>query len=484
MYSERNIKKGLKEKKFSSVEIVKEHLDKIKKEDEKIKAFVTLREDGALKEAVEVDKKIASGEKLRLLEGIPVGLKDNMATKSLKTTCSSKILEDFVPPYDAGAVVKIKEKGGIILGKLNMDEFAMGSSTENSAFFDTKNPWDLERVPGGSSGGSAAAVSAGFAPISYGSDTGGSVRIPASFCGVVGLKPTYGLVSRYGLIALASSLDQIGPFGKSVEDCIYGLEGVQGFDEKDSTSKDVKMSDYFEEIKKGIKGLKVGVPEEFFDHGIDKEIKEKVEDNIKILEKLGANIERFSLPITETGLSAYYIISSAEASSNLGRYDGVRYGVRTEGYSSFEELIVKSRTEGFGEEVKRRIMLGTYALSSGYYDAYYKKSMIFRKKVEKLFDDAFDKYDVVVSPTLTVLPFKLGEKISNPMEMYLSDTFTVNINLAGVPAISVPAGFSQEGLPIGMQFIGDKFNEDILFRFAYALEQELKLDLDPWKEGR
>ncbi len=484
MYSVRDIKKGLKEKKFSSVEIVKEHLDKIKKEDEKIKAFVTLREDGALKEAVEVDKKIASGEKLRLLEGIPVGLKDNMATKGLKTTCSSKILEDFVPPYDAGAVVKIKEKGGIILGKLNMDEFAMGSSNENSAFFDTKNPWDLSRVPGGSSGGSAAAVSAGFAPISYGSDTGGSVRIPASFCGVVGLKPTYGLVSRYGLIALASSLDQIGPFGKSVEDCIYGLEGVQGFDEKDSTSKDVKMSDYFEEIKKGIKGLKVGVPEEFFDHGIDKEIKEKVEDNIKILEKLGANIERFSLPITETGLSAYYIISSAEASSNLGRYDGVRYGVRTEDYRSFEELIVKSRTEGFGEEVKRRIMLGTYALSSGYYDAYYKKAMIFRKKVEKLFDDAFEKYDVVVSPTLPVLPFKLGEKRSNPMEMYLSDTFTVNINLAGIPALSLPAGFSKEGLPIGMQFIGDKFREDLLFRFAYALEQELKLDLNPYKEGR
>jgi len=484
MYSVRDIKKGLKEKKFSSVEIVKEHLDKIKKEDEKIKAFVTLREDGALKEAVEVDKKIASGEKLRLLEGIPVGLKDNMATKGLKTTCSSKILEDFVPPYDAGAVVKIEEKGGIILGKLNMDEFAMGSSNENSAFFDTKNPWDLSRVPGGSSGESAAAVSAGFAPISYGSDTGGSVRIPASFCGVVGLKPTYGLVSRYGLIALASSLDQIGPFGKSVEDCIYGLEGVQGFDEKDSTSKDVKMSDYFEEIKKGIKGLKVGVPEEFFDHGIDKEIKEKVEDNIKILEKLGANIERFSLPITETGLSAYYIISSAEASSNLGRYDGVRYGVRTEDYRSFEELIVKSRTEGFGEEVKRRIMLGTYALSSGYYDAYYKKAMIFRKKVEKLFDDAFEKYDVVVSPTLPVLPFKLGEKRSNPMEMYLSDTFTVNINLAGIPALSLPAGFSKEGLPIGMQFIGDKFREDLLFRFAYALEQELKLDLNPYKEGR
>ena len=484
MYSVKEIKKGLEEKKFSTVEIVKEYLEKIKKEDKKIKAFITLREDEAIKEAIEVDKKIASGQELRLLEGLPVGLKDNIATKGLKTTCSSKILEDFIPPYDASATVKVREKGGIVIGKLNMDEFAMGSSTENSAFFDTKNPWDLSRVPGGSSGGSAAAVSAGFAPITYGSDTGGSVRIPASFCGVVGLKPTYGLVSRYGLIALASSLDQIGPFGKSVEDCIYGLEGVQGFDKKDSTSKDVKLPDYFEEIKKGIKGLKVGVPEEFFGQGIDKEIKKKIEDNIKILEKLGAHIERFSLPITDTGLSAYYIISSAEASSNLGRYDGVRYGIRAEDYSSFEELIVKSRTEGFGEEVKRRIMLGTYALSSGYYDAYYKKAMIFRKKVEKLFDDAFDKYDVVVSPTLPILPFKLGEKINNPMEMYLSDTFTVNINLAGVPSISVPAGFSKEGLPIGMQFIGDKFSEDILFRFAYALEQELKLDLDPWKEGR
>ena len=484
MYSVKEIKKGLVEKRFSTVEIVKEYFDKIKKEDDSIKAFVTLREEEAVKEAKKTDKKIAAGETLKILEGIPIGLKDNMATKDLKTTCSSKILEDFIPPYDAGAVVKIKEKGGIILGKLNMDEFAMGSSTENSAFFDTKNPWDLERVPGGSSGGSAAAVSAGFAPISYGSDTGGSVRIPASFCGVVGLKPTYGLVSRYGLIALASSLDQIGPFGKSVEDCIYGLEGVQGFDEKDSTSKNMKIPDYFQEIKKGVKGLKVGVPEEFFAHGIDKEIKEKVEDNIKILEKLGANVERFSLPITDTGLSAYYIISSAEASSNLGRYDGVRYGVRTDEYKSFQELIVKSRTEGFGEEVKRRIMLGTYALSSGYYDAYYKRAMIFRKKVEKLFDEAFEKYDAVVSPTLPVLPFKLGEKRSNPMEMYLSDTFTVNINLAGIPAVSVPAGFSKDGLPIGMQFIGDKFREDILFRFAYALEQELKLDLNPWKEER
>ncbi len=484
MYSVKEIKKGLVEKRFSTVEIVKEYFDKIKKEDDSIKAFVTLREEEAVKEAKKTDKKIAAGETLKILEGIPIGLKDNMATKDLKTTCSSKILEDFIPPYDAGAVVKIKEKGGIILGKLNMDEFAMGSSTENSAFFDTKNPWDLERVPGGSSGGSAAAVSAGFAPISYGSDTGGSVRIPASFCGVVGLKPTYGLVSRYGLIALASSLDQIGPFGKSVEDCIYGLEGVQGFDEKDSTSKNMKIPDYFQEIKKGVKGLKVGVPEEFFAHGIDKEIKEKVEDNIKILEKLGANVERFSLPITDTGLSAYYIISSAEASSNLGRYDGVRYGVRTDEYKSFQELIVKSRTEGFGEEVKRRIMLGTYALSSGYYDAYYKRAMIFRKKVEKLFDEAFEKYDAVVSPTLPVLPFKLGEKRSNPMEMYLSDTFTVNINLAGIPAVSVPAGFSKDGLPIGMQFIGDKFREDILFRFAYALEQELKLDLNPWKERR
>src|SRR6056297_177589 len=484
MYSVNEIKKGLEEKEFSTVEIVREYLEKIKKKDDKIKSFITLREEEALKEAEEMDKKIASGKKLKILEGIPIGLKDNIATKGLKTTCSSKILEDFIPPYDAGAAIKIKEKGGIILGKLNMDEFAMGSSTENSAFFDTKNPWDLERVPGGSSGGSAAAVSAGFAPITYGSDTGGSVRIPASFCGVVGLKPTYGLVSRYGLIALASSLDQIGPFGKSVEDCIYGLKGVQGFDEKDSTSKDVKMPDYFKEIKKGIKGLKVGVPEEFFAHGIDKEVKEKVEYNIKILEKLGAHVEKFSLPITATGLSAYYIVSSAEASSNLGRYDGVRYGVRTDEYKSFKELIVKSRTEGFGEEVKRRIMLGTYALSSGYYDAYYKRAMIFRKKVEKLFDEAFEKYDVVVSPTLPVLPFKLGEKRSNPMEMYLSDTFTVNINLAGIPAVSVPAGFSKEGLPIGIQFIGDKFREDILFRFAYALEQEIKLNLNPWKEGR
>ncbi|MBN2286181.1 MAG: Asp-tRNA(Asn)/Glu-tRNA(Gln) amidotransferase subunit GatA [Tissierellales bacterium] len=476
----KDIQLGLQQKKFSDVELVKGYLDRIRKYDKDIQSFITLCEETALEKAGEVDRRIANGEELGFMAGVPVALKDNMCTNGIKTTCASKMLSDFVPPYDAGIVEKLRQGDAVILGKLNMDEFAMGSSNENSAFFKTKNPWDLERVPGGSSGGSAAAASAGFAPITYGSDTGGSIRMPASFCGLVGVKPTYGTVSRYGLIAFGSSLDQIGTFGRRTEDAAYALEAIQGFDPKDSTSlQKGYATDYATSMKSGIKGLKIGIPREFFQEGLHPEVKDSVLKAVSLLERQGALVEEFSLPITDSGLSAYYIISSAEASSNLGRYDGVRYGYRTTEFSSYEELVIKSRTEGFGDEVKRRIMLGTYVLSSGYYEAYYKKAMLFRQKVKKLYQSAFEKYDTVISPTVPVLPFKLGEKTADPLAMYLADTYTVNVNIAGIPAISVPSGFSQTGLPIGIQLMGNYRSEETLFKFAYSLEQELALDLVP-----
>jgi aspartyl-tRNA(Asn)/glutamyl-tRNA(Gln) amidotransferase subunit A len=476
----KEIKEGLAGKVFSDVELVSAYLDRIKKYDKDVQSFVTVCEESALEKATQVDSKIARGEALGFMEGVPVGLKDNMCTTGVKTTCASKMLEDFVPPYDGGVVKKLKEQGAVILGKLNMDEFAMGSSNENSAFFPTKNPWDLSRVPGGSSGGSAAAASAGFAAVTYGSDTGGSIRMPASFCGLVGVKPTYGTVSRYGLIAFGSSLDQIGPFGRSVEDAAYALEAVQGFDPKDATSiQKGYAKDYASSMKTGVKGMKIGIPKEFFGEGVNTEVRDSVLAAVTVLEKQGALIEEFNLPITESGLSAYYIISSAEASSNLGRYDGVRYGYRTKEFEDYEELVLKSRSEGFGDEVKRRIMLGTYVLSSGYYDAYYKKAMLFRQKVKKLYKSAFEKYDTIISPTAPILPFKLGEKTSDPLEMYLADAFTVNVNIAGIPAISIPSGFSKEGLPIGIQFMGDYMSEEKLFKLSYTLEKDLALDLMP-----
>lgn len=475
-----DINKGLVSKKFSDIELITSYFERIEKYDVKIQSFITLCKNQSLESAKLVDEKIARGEKLGLLEGIPIAIKDNICTNGIKTTCASKMLGDLIPPYDGTAVKKLKESGAIILGKANMDEFAMGSSTENSAFMITKNPWDLGRVPGGSSGGSGAIVSAGFSPLSYGSDTGGSVRLPASFCGVVGLKPTYGLVSRYGLIAFASSLDQIGPLSRTVTDCAIGLQGVAGSDPKDSTSikRDLDI-DYLKTIKDGIKGMKIGIPKEFFEKGLSHIVKSKVLESIKTLEKLGAIVEEFSLPITKAGLSAYYIVSSAEASSNLGRYDGVKFGYKTKEFNNYKELILKSRTEGFGDEVKRRIMLGTYVLSSGYYDAYYKKAMIFRQKVKKLFKESFEKYDLIISPTSPNLPFKIGEKTSDPLEMYLADTLTVNINLAGIPALSLPCGFSNDNLPIGIQFMANHFEEEKIFKAAYALEQELSLNLVP-----
>lgn len=473
------IKSGYKNKDFTVTEIVSSYYDRIKAYDKHIKAFISLNEEEALKQAKVLDERLSRGETLGALGGIPVAIKDNISTKGMTTTCASVMLKDYVPPYDATVVKKIKEADGIIIGKTNMDEFAMGSSTENSAIQVTKNPWDTSRVPGGSSGGSAAALSAGFAPITIGSDTGGSIRQPAAFCSAVGLKPTYHLVSRYGLIAFASSLDQIGPFSKTVKDSALALEVLQGEDPYDNTTRDLGSKSYVKGLMDSIKGMKVGIPYEFLDAGLDQEIKKKLYDTIETLESLGVVVEKFSLPITNAGLSAYYIISSAEASSNLARFDGVRYGHRPDTYKDYEDLVLKSRSEGFGSEVKRRIMLGTYVLSSGYYDAYYKKAMQFRQKVTHLFKEAFKNYDLILSPTSPILPFKIGEKSSDPLEMYLADIYTVNINVAGLPALSLPAGFSADGLPIGLQFIADHYQEGKMLKVAHQLEEALEINNHP-----
>ncbi|NRX82934.1 aspartyl-tRNA(Asn)/glutamyl-tRNA(Gln) amidotransferase subunit A [Clostridium beijerinckii] len=453
-------------------------MKKLQKNEGTINAFLTLTCDEALAKAKEIDAKVKAGESLGRLAGIPIAIKDNICTEGVNTTCASKMLEDFVPPYDATVIKKLLAEDAIIIGKTNMDEFAMGSSNENSAFKKTLNPRDTTRVPGGSSGGSAAAVAAKFAPVSLGSDTGGSIRQPAAFCGVVGLKPTYGLVSRFGLIAFGSSLDQIGPFSNSVEDSAYILNIISGTDEYDSTSiRDLKEIDYTAGLQDGIKGMKIGVPEEFFGEGLDEEIKESVKNSLDKLKELGAEVETFSLPIIKEGLAAYYIMSSAEASTNLDRYDGIRYGYKTPNYTNLDELVENSRTEGFGAEVKRRIMLGTYALASGYYDAYYKKADAFRRKLRYDLKKTFEKYDLIVGPVSPVLPFKIGEKKADPLAMYLADIYTINVNLAGNPAISIPAGKSKEGLPIGIQLMGDMLCEEKIFKAAYSLEQALAIEL-------
>ncbi|NME82870.1 Asp-tRNA(Asn)/Glu-tRNA(Gln) amidotransferase subunit GatA [Clostridium sp. SM-530-WT-3G] len=468
----------IKSQEITSEELVHSYIDQIKEREKDVNAFLTLMCDEAIEKAKEIDEKIKNGEKTGKLVGIPIAIKDNICTEGTKTTCASKMLEDFIPPYNATVVKKLLAEDAIIIGKANMDEFAMGSSTENSAFKKTSNPRDLTRVPGGSSGGSAAAVGAKMCPVSLGSDTGGSIRQPAAFCGVVGLKPTYGLVSRFGLIAFGSSLDQIGPITNSVEDNAYILSIIAGTDMYDSTSiRDLSEIDYTESLKEGIKGIKIGVPEEFFGEGLDSEIAECIEKNLKVLEHLGAEVERFSLPIIKDGLAAYYIMSSAEASTNLARYDGIRYGYKTENYTSVDELMLNSRTEGFGEEVKRRIMMGTYALSSGYYDAYYNKAEQFRTKLRYDLKKTFEKYDLIVGPVSPVLPFKLGEKNQEPLSMYLADIYTVNVNLAGNPAISLPGGVSKEGIPIGIQIIGDTLCEEKIYKAAFALEKALNLDL-------
>ena len=460
----------LKQKKLSSVELTKQYLARIEKADAQIGSYITVCPDDALAAADKADECIARGE-ATLLTGIPVGIKDNICTEGITTTCASKMLYNFVPPYDATVTKRLKNEGAVILGKLNMDEFAMGSSTESSYFKKTKNPYDLTRVPGGSSGGSAASVSADLAPYALGSDTGGSIRQPAAFCGNVGLKPTYGLVSRFGLIAFASSLDQIGSFTKDVTDCAIVLNAIAGYDKMDSTSVDADKTDYTKSLGLPLKGMKVGVPKQYLESGIQTEIKEAVENAIKVYEMLGAECEECSLPLSKYALPAYYLISSAVASSNLARFDGIKYGYRAEEYHGLTDLYEITRSEGFGEEVKRRIMLGTYALSSGYYDAYYKKAQQVRGLIKRDFAACFEKYDVLLTPTTPTTAYKFGEK-SDPVAMYMGDICTVAVNIAGLPAISIPAGLDKKGMPIGIQLIANSLDERKLLTAAFAYERE------------
>ena len=464
----------LEKKELTSEEITKAYIDRINEKEKDVDAFVTLTTDDALKQAKEIDEKRKNGEDVSKLAGIPIGIKDNMCTKGVKTTCSSKMLENFISPYDATVIEKINEIQMPSLGKLNMDEFAMGGSTEYSYFKKTKNPWNLNKVPGGSSGGSAAAVAAKMVPWALGSDTGGSIRQPASLCGVVGLKPTYGLVSRFGLVAFASSLDQIGPITKDVKDAAMLLNVIAGHDEKDTTSAIVEKKDYVKALKNDVKGLKIGVPKEYFGEGINKEVKETLEEAIKKYEELGATVEECSINVADYALATYYIIACAEASSNLGRFDGIRYGYRTKNYENLKDIYRNSRSEGFGAEVKRRIILGTYVLSSGYYDAYYKKAQQVRTLVKQEFAKAFEKYDVLLTPTSPTVAFNIGEKSENPLEMYLSDICTVSVNIAGLPGISIPVGVDKSGMPIGMQLIGNHFEEETILNAAYTYEQSIK----------
>ena len=468
------LKEKLAKKEITVQEVTKAYVDRINDKEKDVGAFVTTLCDEALEEAKNIQEKIDAGEIKGELAGIPIGIKDNMCTKGIKTTCSSKMLENFVSPYDATVVEKLKEQHMIDLGKLNMDEFAMGASTEYSEFHVTRNPWNLNTVPGGSSGGSAAAVAANLVPWALGSDTGGSIRQPAAFCGVVGLKPTYGLVSRYGLVAFASSLDQIGPITKDVEDAAMLLNVITGHDERDTTSENREKIDYTKCLKNDVKGLKIGVPKEFFGEGINEEVKAKLKEAIEKYKEMGAEVEEFSLDIANYALATYYIIACAEASSNLGRFDGIRYGYRTENFTNLKEIYKNSRSEGFGDEVKRRIILGTYVLSSGYYDAYYKKAQQVRTLVRKEFDKAFEKYDVLLTPTSPTVAFEIGTRSSNPLEMYLADICTVSINIAGLPGISVPCGVDSNGMPVGMQLIGNRFDEEKILNAAYTYEQATK----------
>jgi len=467
----------LVKKKVTSREATEAFCRRIGEVEGKIKAYLRLTGEEAFRQADEVDQKIAKGEEIGDLAGIPLGLKDVLCTKGIQTTCASKILEGYVPFYDATVIRKLKEKNAVFLGKLNMDEFAMGSSTENSGFQITHNPWDLERIPGGSSGGSAAAVVADECVAALGTDTGGSIRQPAACCGVVGLKPTYGRVSRYGLVAFASSLDQIGPITKDVEDCAILMNTISGYDPCDSTSVKEEVPDYKQSLKKDIKGIRVGIPKEYFVEGIDPEVEKAVEGAIDSFRKWGAEIREISLPHTEYAVAIYYIIATAEASSNLARYDGVKYGFRSKGYRDLMEMYTQTRARGFGKEVKRRIILGTYVLSAGYYEAYYRKASQVRTLMRKDFDEAFQKVDVIVSPTAPTPAFRIGEKTEDPLQMYLSDIHTIPVNLAGIPAIAIPCGFSHEGLPIGLQLMGKHFDEGMLLKVAYTFEQNTDFHL-------
>jgi aspartyl-tRNA(Asn)/glutamyl-tRNA(Gln) amidotransferase subunit A len=463
----------LMKKKTSSREITAAYLERIKKVDPKVRAYISITEELALSQADEADKRIASDEDITPLTGIPLGIKDLICTKGVKTTCASRMLENFVPPFNATVMEKLEAAGAVMLGKLNMDEFAMGSSTEHSAFFRTHNPWNLECIPGGSSGGSAASVAARTCAGSLGSDTGGSIRLPASLCGVVGLKPTYGSVSRYGLVAFASSLDQIGPIVKDVRDCAILFSAIAGHDPKDSTSIFREHPNYQESLILDMKDLVVGIPKEFFIEGLDPEVEKAVKESISILESQGAKIVEISLPHTKYALATYYIIAPAEASSNLSRYDGVKYGYRTKKYHNLMDMYKKTRSEGFGDEVKRRIMIGTYALSAGYYDAYYKKASQVRTLIKEDFRKAFEKCDVIAAPTSPTTAFKMGEKVDDPLSMYLTDIFTLTVNMAGIPGASVPCGMSSGGLPIGLQLLGNYFEEGKILRAAYNVESRL-----------
>lgn len=463
------LRKLLDNREISSADIINDVYKRIDEVEGRVKSFITITRDYAYESLAQAEKAISAG-RAALMTGIPVAVKDNMCAKGILTTCASKILHNFIPPYESTVTARLKEQGYILTGKTNMDEFAMGSSTENSGFHTTRNPWDLERVPGGSSGGSAAAVAAGECIAALGSDTGGSIRQPASLCGVVGLKPTYGRVSRYGLVAFASSLDQIGPITKNVTDAAIMMNSIGGHDPKDSTSAPVEMPDFAASIGRGVKGLKIGIPKEYFIQGIDAEINDSVNSAVKKLESLGAIPVEVSLPHTGYAIAVYYVLATSEASSNLARYDGVKYGFRAEG-KDLLEMYMNTRAKGFGAEVKRRIMLGTYALSSGYYEAYYKKAQQVRTLIKQDFDRAFEKADLIITPTSPTSAFKIGEKATDPLQMYLSDIFTISVNLAGVPAISIPCGFTKENLPIGLQIIGKHFDEDSILKAAYAYEQ-------------
>jgi aspartyl-tRNA(Asn)/glutamyl-tRNA(Gln) amidotransferase subunit A len=473
------LRQALLNKEISAKAIVDNTYNKIEQVEDKIEAFNSFTKELAYETAKIVDEKIANNEKIPPLAGIPIAIKDNMCTKGYKTTASSKILENFVSPYDATIVKKLKENLIPLIGKTNLDEFAMGSSNENSAFKKTKNPWDLNKVPGGSSGGSAASVAAGESVIALGSDTGGSIRLPASFCGVVGMKPTYGRVSRFGLIAFASSLDQIGPFGRCVEDVAMTLEAISGYDPNDSTSIDVPVPEYSKIMKKDIKGLKIGIISELLGDGVQPEVKESVLSALKTYESLGAEIQEVSLPHLKYAIGTYYIIATAEASSNLARFDGVKYGYRTKDAKNLMEMYTKTRSEGFGDEVKRRIMLGTYVLSSGYYDAYYKKAQQIRALIKQDYDKAFEKVDIMVSPTCPTTAFDIGAKASDPISMYLMDIGTITANLTGIPAISIPCGFDNGGMPIGLQILGPILSEETVLKTAYNFEQTLSVKKEP-----
>ena len=456
---------------ITSEEITKSYLARIKEKDESVKAYVSIMEEEALAKARKVDEDRKAGKPVSKYAGIPIGIKDNMCITGTKTTCSSKMLENFVAPYNATVIENLNKEDMVYLGKLNLDEFAMGGSTENSAFFDTKNPWDLSTVPGGSSGGSAAAVAADMAPWTLGSDTGGSIRQPSSLCGVVGFKPTYGLVSRYGLVAFASSLDQIGPITKDVTDSALLLNLIAGHDEKDSTSMDVEKKDYTKSLVNDVKGMKIGLPKEYIGEGVNEEVREAVLAVAKKYEELGATIEECSLDVGKYATAVYYIIACAEASSNLGRFDGIRYGYRSEKFDNLKDIYKNSRSEGFGPEVKRRIILGTYVLSSGYYDAYYKKAQKVRTVIKNAYNELFQKYDLLLTPVSPTTAFKIGEKCNNPLEMYLADICTVPVNIGGLPGMSVPCGVDSKGLPIGFQLIGKAFDEETIIRAAYTYEQ-------------